>query len=205
MGGISLASHRWNRESWFYRDRVFRGHVLDLGGAGDYFGNYLIHFPHVTRCQMVDLEAPEGHLRADLNHWDPEPNSADCVLSSHTLEHLHEPYLATDRWGGAVRLGGYMILIVPSWYTYERERWPSHVNAGHRTAWKLGEPDQLDRLVALERLALELDDLLALEPRGFRLIRATTLDEGFNPADPSDQTANGTCECGLEAVWQRVA
>jgi SAM-dependent methyltransferase len=190
MGGVSLALERWRRDPFY--QRVFRGRVLDCGGGGDPFAAVAYHFPAVTEVVTADLEpGPAPAVQCDLNTWAPDPDAFDCVLSSHTLEHLTDPTAAVYHWWRAVKPNGYLILIVPDYRTYERENWPSSRNSDHKTAWNL--------LWAAERHERALLDL---SPFGY-LHRATTLDDGFDPHDYRDQTGTSRCECGLEAVWWR--
>ena len=191
MGGIMLALPRWARDPYY--KRVLQGRVLDCGGAGDPFVAVAGRFPGVTEVVTADCTGTNlgPSVTCDLNDWTPEPASFDVVLSSHTLEHLHQPFTVCDRWWAAVKPGGYLLLILPDWRTYEREVWPSSRNPDHKTAWRLmGEPTP----------DLPLFNLLTMAP-GAALHRATTLDADFDPHDPNDQTGTGLCECGLEAVW----
>ena len=191
MGGIMLALPRWTRDP-YYRT-IFRGRVLDCGGSGDPFAAVAGRWPHVTEVVTADSDpAPGTYIQCDLNTWTPEPESFDLVLSSHTLEHLRDPWGAADRWWSAVTPGGHMLLIVPDYRTYERENWPSGRNPDHKSAWTL-----LPTVPVGDRGPLALLDVAPWS----RLHRAQTLDADFDPADPTDQTGTGMCECGLEAVW----
>lgn len=204
MGGTTLALPRWSRDPFY--QRVFRGDVLDIGGSGDSLGRHRHVLTGITHLTVLDLfgchdagvdQFIGGDAATDLGR------QFDLVFSSHTIEHLDEPWVAAKQWWKMVKPGGYLFVIAPSWEHYERKVWPPTKNPDHRTAWvMLTESDHewpahvcgLLNVVALENWAGD----------GFvNVLRATTLDEGFDPHTTRDQTADGTCECGLEVVIQK--
>ena len=195
MGGTAMAVPRWNRDPWLYRDRVFVGSVLDVGGTGDPLGRYRAYFPNLTSVTVLDMATSSGQgVDAWITGDASQPTGTfDCVYSSHCLEHVNGPEATMQAWWDAVRPGGYLVVIVPSWHHYEREVWPPRFNTDHRTSWVMrlepGDPSHHR-------------GLLDLSPRGGRIISARTLDAGFVPG-PIDQTADHLCESGLELVVQK--
>ena len=198
MGGTAMALPRWEREHWLYRNRVFVGRVLDIGGTGDSLGRYRASLPEITHLTVLDHNTCsfEGLDNMILGDASTLPNEQwDCVYSSHCLEHIDHPDRALAEWWDVVRPGGYLVTIVPSWYTYEREVWPPRFNTDHRTSWvmhwRLSQPVHSEA-------ALDLH--LALP--GATLIRALTLDAGFLPGD-YDQTADHVCESAFEIIVRK--
>ena len=200
-GGVSFAMHRWNRDPGFYRNRIFRGRVADLGGAANPFADLRPAFPQVSEVVTVDIcPTTTPGIIADLNTWEPEPESFECIIASHSLEHLHYPMGAFQRWEQGLRPGGHLLVIVPSWETYERKRWPAQVNPDHKTAWTIGGHG----LSTMSEQAgfSHIRSVLWL-PLYTEIVRLTTLDEGFKPNAEHDQILEGSCECAIELVTRR--
>lgn len=204
MGGVTLAIPRWTSDPFY--GRILRGQVLDVGGTMDPFGQFKHLFPDVTEVWTLDaLPCPAGwahggYVQGDLEEGVLVPatveQGADVVIASHVLEHVRPEKLpqvmwALERW---VKPGGHLIVIVPSWTMYERKLWPAQWNGDHKTAWEMSatfhEPVHVRAL--------------ALFPAQTRIVRALTLEDGFLPDVLRDQTADGTCECGLELVTRRI-
>lgn len=202
MGGTSMAVKRWAREPQFYRDRVFVGSVLDIGAGHDPLIQYRTFLPRLTSFTCLDQDGPtmpsEGAewIRGDAIDV-PADRLFDVVYSSHCLEHVVDPGAVAAQWWRVVRPGGYLVIIVPSWDTYERRIWPPHLNTDHKTKWLLGP--------SLTQSTMALVDLFGMNDDGGgepTLVRALTLDENYEGRG-GDQTADGTCECGLEAIWRK--
>lgn len=197
MGGTTLALPRWSRDPFY--QRVFRGTVLDIGGSGDSLGRHRHILTGITHLTVLDLfgchdagvdQFIGGDAATDLGR------QFDLVFSSHTIEHLDEPWVATRMWWRMVKPGGYLFVIAPSWEHYERKVWPPTKNPDHRTAWVLDASQRIQP----EHVCGLIDQMWWDDGT---LLRATTLDEGFDPHTTRDQTADGTCECGLEVVIQK--
>jgi SAM-dependent methyltransferase len=201
MGGTSMAvMKRWKNDS-FYTDTVFNGTVLDIGAAGDPLARYRAELPNITHVTGLDLEPMPGQLpscdwiQAPATQV-PEWRQWDVVYSSHCLEHL-EPAalpLARQNWWKAVNPGGYLVLIVPDMEMYERGHWPSRYNNDHKTRWVWDREGNEPADVMSLREFVRFDD--------GELMRLNYLSEGFDPNAP-DQTGNGACECGIEAVVRK--
>lgn len=207
MGGTSMAVKRWAREPQFYRDRVFVGSVLDVGAGHDPLIQYRASLPRLTSFTCLDQDAPtmpsEGAewIRGDASQV-PEDRLFDVVYSSHCLEHLVDPETVVEQWWSVLKPGGYLVLILPSWDTYEKRIWPPHLNTDHKTAWVLHQEYAL-----LDHLNPDIQHIRGLVGIVWwgagNLVRALTLDENYEGRG-GDQTADGTCECGLEAIWRKA-
>lgn len=196
MGGSTNALLRFDRDPALYRDRIFNGDVLDIGGSADTIArarHVLTKITHVTVLDPQDCHDPgvDAHLPHDAmqipaRQW-------HCVYASHVLEHLDRPQAALRRWWQAVRPNGYLLIIVPDWRTYERRQWPPQYNTDHRTAWVMHHTGPERHLKGLLDLTLHLP--------GATLLHALTLDHGFEDGT-WDQTADGTCESSLQiTLW----
>ena len=124
--------------------QFFSGRVLDIGAGTD---------PVIGHAEIFDQ--PQGDANKILRYL--EPQSYDCVHSSHCLEHMDNPILALKDWWKLVKPGGYMITIVPHEDLYEQFNWPSIFNEDHKATFRLGgkeswSPVSIDLLAECEAL-----------------------------------------------------
>ena len=178
QGGTSLANPRRARDPLF-TERVFVGQAIDIGAGPDPLR--MDDFPRLDHVRTWDK--PDG----DATFMEHVPSGAfDLVYSSHCLEHIEDWLSAVQRWWNLVDAGGHLVIVVPDVRTYERGVFPSVRNADHKRTWSAPQ-------------------LLAIAPvlGRARLVRFETLDHGFVDGIDADQTADGSCECGLEIVIRK--
>jgi SAM-dependent methyltransferase len=199
MGGTSMAVKRWAADP-LYRS-IIRGDVLEIGPGHEPLSRY--DFPLATSFTCIDHRLQPETYGATWIEGDATDTGKlgdrtfDTVYSSHCLEHVVNPTLALMQWWDVLRPGGHLIVIVPSWAHYERLIWPPHINSDHRAAWVLHiQGARLSWIRGLVNEVVALPDAT--------LQRALTLDAGFDPQTREDQTASGTCECGLEVVARKA-
>jgi SAM-dependent methyltransferase len=108
-----------------FKRRFFAGRVIDVGCGPD------LVVPHA-----VPFDVEQGDAQWILNYF--EPNSFDCVHSSHCLEHMRDAKVALTQWWGLVRPGGHLIIVVPDEDLYEQGAWPSLFNPDHKLTFRLG-------------------------------------------------------------------
>jgi len=98
--------------SGFY-DRYMRGVGLDIGYRGD------ISDASPVLAGAVGVELGENGY--DGIHIKRPDSSVDYVFSSHCLEHLSEPEKNIREWYRLIKLGGFLVLMVPHKYLYEKK------------------------------------------------------------------------------------
>ncbi len=133
MNETSKANKRRAKDPLF--QKVFKGHGIDIGGGSD----PLIpskDFPNMLSVKKFDTDV--GNAQYILEYEKPE--SYDFVYSSHCLEHMLDPYGAIESWCKLVKLGGYLILVVPDEDLYEQGVFPSRFNSSHRFTFTIGKP-----------------------------------------------------------------
>jgi SAM-dependent methyltransferase len=109
-----------------FNRRNFSGSVIDVGCGPD------LVVPHAVPFDIEDGDAQ--WLRRYF-----EPETFDCVHSSHCLEHMPDPGLAVSQWWGLVKPGGHLIVVVPDEDLYEQGIWPSLFNPDHKATFNLGK------------------------------------------------------------------
>ena len=104
--------------------KYLKGRVIDIGGGNDKVAN---------NAEVFDLE--DGDAQNILNYKDPQ--SYDCVYSSHCLEHMMDVPSALQGWWQLVKNNGYMIIVVPHEDLYEQKIWPSIFTKDHLSTFRL--------------------------------------------------------------------
>lgn len=197
-----MAIQRWHRNKELYLDKVFAGTVLDVGGAGDCIARYRAELPNMGTVTGLDLAPmPDGLRDTDWLQMPatqlPAGLQFDAVYSSHCLEHIEQHLLAgfRDTLWGAVKPGGYLLLIVPDMEMYERGHWPSRFNCDHKTTWRMDrQRDDLGHVWSLREYLAQLPNS--------ELLKLHRLTDNYQPG-PYDQTSSGACESGIEAVVRK--
>ncbi|MDR3523094.1 MAG: methyltransferase domain-containing protein [Acetobacteraceae bacterium] len=117
----SEACKTWDERllSGFWGRYITGPAVLDIGFRG-YEGRAQ---PIVDGAIGIDLDYP-GYDGRTLPFAD---NSQDAVFSSHCLEHIPAYINALQDWHRVTRIGGHLIVAVPSAQLYERRRRPPSV------------------------------------------------------------------------------
>lgn len=167
--------------SGFYAAYMAGDVILDVGYRGA-FDNATPVFPHAIG---VDIGSP-GY---DGSRLPFEDGSVDTVYSSHMLEHVAD-YVATIRdWYRVLRVGGFIVCVVPHQFLYEKRRHlPSHWNHDHK------------RFYTPSRLLREFED--ALEPNSYRVRHLADGDEGYTYWIGPERHAGGRYE--IEVVIEKL-
>lgn len=117
--------------------KVIRGTLLDVGAGAD---------PHPLATALFDkegsippLETTAQFITGDANHLSTyyPPESFDTLHASQCLEHMLDPWAATEDWLKVVKHGGHMVITIPDWCLYEGMQWPSRFNGDHKSTWSM--------------------------------------------------------------------
>lgn len=161
--------------------KYMSGDGLDIGYAG-YKSNRL---PILPTAVGVDTDFP-GYDGKILPFKD---NSVDYVYSSHCLEHIKDWDLAINEWYRVTKENGYIVIVVPHHYLYEKKKqYPSRWNGDHNRFYT---PASL--LTEVER---------ALQPNSYRVRFLEDGDQGFDYSLGPDKHSGGEYEITL--VIQKI-
>lgn len=174
VGFESAKSYRRRCVDGFW-DRYIRGQrVLDIG----YRGGLPNALPIIEGAIGIELTM----FGYDGLHLAVPDDSIDTIHASHLLEHLPDPIASLREWHRAIRIGGTIILMVPSAFLYERRltvppsRW---------------SPEHLRSLTPGSLLALIEQ---ALIPNTYRVRHLSDEDTGYDYSLPIDVHPTGALE-----------
>ncbi|AYJ87114.1 methyltransferase domain-containing protein [Sphingomonas paeninsulae] len=133
----------------------------------------------------IDLDYP-GYDGLTLPFAD---DSVDTVFSSHCLEHIAADHAAIQDWFRVLKVGGFIVCMVPSQALYEKRRFlPSRWNADHK---RMYTPSSF--LEAFET---------ALQVNTYRVRHLCENDTGFNYALGPENHSDGAYE--IELVIEKI-
>lgn len=113
VGAEAARTYQHKLNSGFFDDYM-RGNGLDVGYAG-----YLDKETETILPTAIGIDKPfpnyDGIILPFLDH------SQDYVYSSHCLEHISDPLTTLQEWHRVLKVGGFMVVIVPHQYLYEKK------------------------------------------------------------------------------------
>lgn len=167
-----------------FLDRYCSGSlVLDVGFSGYDNPDRKAALPEAIG---VDLDYP-GYDGRTLPFNDL---SVDTVFSSHCLEHILFDHAAIQDWYRVLKVGGFIVCIVPSQALYEKRRTlPSRFNEDHK------------RMYSPASLARSFEDCLKVN--SYRVRHLAENDRGFNYRLGPNVHSDGAYE--IEIVIEKIA
>ncbi len=181
VGEEARKSQRARLDSGFIEKYLSGAHILDIGYKG-YLPDIV---PIVPRAIGVELDYP-GYDGRTLPFAD---GSRDAVFASHCLEHIEDVGHALRDWLRVLRVGGFIVAIVPHQYLYEkRAAPPSRWNADHK------------RFYTPASLMREIET--SLPHNSFRLRHLADNDAGYDYAIGPEAHAIGCYE--IELVIEKI-
>jgi SAM-dependent methyltransferase len=115
--------------------------------------------------------------------------SVDTVFSSHCLEHILYDHAAIQDWYRVLKVGGFIVCIVPSQALYEKKRFlPSRFNEDHK------------RMYSPASLVGSFEQALAVN--SYRVRHLAENDRGFNYRLGPDVHSDGAYE--IELVVEKI-
>jgi len=143
-----------------FKLRYLSGRVIDIGCGKD-----------LVVPDAIPFDLPQGDAERVLDYFEPE--SFDCVHSSHCLEHMENVKVTLGNWWGLVKPGGYLVIVVPDEDLYEQGIWPSIFNSDHKATFNLG------KLKSWSPVSYDIQALVGALPDA-EIIEARLQDEGYD-------------------------
>ena len=179
----SRSTYQEKIDSGFFINYLGGDVILDIG----YKGARSDAVPVLRNAIGVDLDYP-GYNGIRLPFGD---ESVDTVYSSHCLEHIPNYAGAYLDWFRVLRIGGYIVVVVPHMFLYERKSYPpSQWNGDHK------------RFYTPSRLLREVEETIPLQR-----YRVCHLRENWNHKfDYSSGTnTHGQSPYEIEMVIKKIA
>jgi SAM-dependent methyltransferase len=155
--------------------------ILDIG----YKGGNPAAVPILPHATGVDLDYP-GYDGIHLPFADA---SVDTVFASHVLEHIVDYRSAVRDWFRTLRMGGFIVCVVPHQFLYEKKREPpSRWNGDHKRFYTPGS------------LLREFEE--SLPPNGYRVRHVFDNDLGYLYEIGPERHAAGSYE--IELVIEKI-
>ena len=156
--------------------------VLDIGFKGYENPDNKTFIPNAIG---IDVDFP-GYDGINLPFAD---GSVDAIFSSHCLEHIAFDQAAIREWHRVLKIGGFIVCIVPSQALYEKRRFlPSLFSADHK------------RMYTASSLANVFE--ACLEPNSYKVRHLMENDSGYTYDIGPDRHAGGCYE--IEIVVEKM-
>jgi len=159
VGFESRKSYSQKIESGFFDKYLSGSSILEIG----YKGGLNDVVPIVPQAVGVDLDYP-GYNGKTL----PFPDeSQDAIYTSHCFEHIADYKHALRDWFRVLKIGGFLVIVVPHQHLFERRRnLPSRWNLDHK------------RFYTPASLLREIEEVFA--PNSYRVRHMMDNDLGFD-------------------------
>lgn len=182
VGYESRKSYADKIESGFFARYMSGSNVMEVGYRGYEEGNV----PIVPQAIGVDVGYP-GYEGASFPFADA---SFDAIYSSHCFEHIPDWLGVLRDWYRLLKVGGYLVIVVPHQLLFERKRsLPSPINPDHK------------RFYTAKSLLGEIE--AALPENGYRIRHLIENDKGFDYGIMPYQGTDGCYE--IELVVEKIA
>ena len=181
--GSESAKARARREQEGYFDRYLVGHGIDIGCGND---------PVVSDCVGWDLPQGDAQTLPGV-----EAETFDWVYSSHCLEHLHDPFEATQRWFQVLKPNGYLLVVVPDEDLYEQGIWPSRFNPDHKRTFTVHKTE------SWSPVSVNVVDLIRPLPT-HQTIWIRTIDAGYEHSVEVWDRTGGAAEAHIEFLVRKI-
>lgn len=182
VGFESRKSYADKIASGFFAKYMSGPNVMEVGYRGYEEGN----LPIVPQAIGVDVGYP-GYEGATFPFADA---SFDVIYSSHCFEHIPDWLGVLRDWYRLLKVGGYLVIVVPHQLLFERKRsLPSPINPDHK------------RFYTAKSLLGEIES--AFQENSYRIRHLVENDKGFDYNIMPYQGTDGCYE--IELVIEKIA
>lgn len=172
----------------------FVGNGLDIGCGQDIISRYAEWFPLMKDVRGWDQVDGDGMVLNTI-----QDNSYDFIHSSHSLEHMSDPYIAMENWLRVLKPGGHLILTVPDEDMFEQGIWPSrYAGADHITSWTIYKKKSWSpKSINVFDFFTKFDNI--------ELLKIEKIDISYLYSIAStDQTRTPITECAIEVILRKM-
>lgn len=178
-GETTKAHSRREKEGFF--KKYARGRGLDIGFGGDIISE---------NAKGYDFEHGNAETLKGLN---PE-EKFDFVYSSHTLEHMCDPWTTMKIWFDRVKKNGYLIIYIPHRDLFEKKKeLPSNWNSDHKYFYM---PEKHEKPYTLGMRQLIQESL-----KDYKIVYVKTCDKDYEYLGKNKHSEG---EYSIEAVIKKM-
>lgn len=179
-----------------FHSKYFVGSGVDIGCGPDSLSNHRMFFPQLEIVRGWDKEDGDAQLMSTVGD-----DVFDFAVSSHCLEHLHDPFEGLKNWVRIVKPGGYIIFVVPDEDLYEMGVFPSRFNSDHKWTFTIYKKESFhERSINIFKL---IESLGNVQPLKIELL--TDMYDYIKQKRQIDQTLNQSGpECGIEVILRKL-
>lgn len=116
VGIESIKSYADKVDNGFLEKYLSGENILEIGYQGYNAGRKVV--PIVEKAIGLDW----GYPGYDGIHLPFPDESQDAVYTSHVLEHIPNWEVALQEWFRVLKIGGFLIIVVPHWLLYEKKK-----------------------------------------------------------------------------------
>lgn len=172
----------------------FVGDGIDVGCGQDTIANYREFYPLMGNVRAWDQPDGDGMLLEGV-----ADESLNFVHSSHSLEHMQDPFVAMSNWVRVLKKGGHMILLLPDEDMFEQGRWPSpYAGKDHITAWTIHKKQSWCPA------SINITEFFSQFSDSMEILKIEKLDSTYLYNIPAmDQTRGIIQECAIEVILRK--
>jgi SAM-dependent methyltransferase len=172
----------------------FVGKGIDIGSGPDPISRYHEFYPLMTEIKQWDQNDGDGMTLETI-----DDEAFDFVHSSHSLEHMDDPYVAMKNWIRVTKKGGHLIIILPDEDMFEQGVWPSeYTNGDHNNSWTIGKTE------SWSPVSINLTEFLQKYTTEVEILKIEKLDNTYSYDAPrQDQTRGIIQECAIEIILRK--
>lgn len=176
-----------------FATKYFVGNGIDVGCGPDPLAQYSKMFPLMGTMKNWDIQDGDAQYLESV-----QDDTYDFLHSSHSLEHMQDPYVALTNWIGVVKPNGYIILTVPDEDLYEHGHWPSQFSNEHFWSFTICKANSnMPNSINVVDLITKFADQVVCEK-----IELIT-DFHRDVEDHIDQTLLPNTECAIEIILRK--
>jgi SAM-dependent methyltransferase len=176
-----------------FQSRWIVGNGFDIGGRPDPLSLHRHLLPLVKELRIWDLDDGDAQFMAGISD-----ESLDFVYSSHTLEHMVDPFEALINWFRILKPGGHLIISVPDEDLYEQGNFEEKFNIHHKHTFTLHKHR------SWSEQTINVTDLIENLGQSAQICLLNLEDTFYNYGIPRfDQTRTPLSESAIEFVVRK--
>ena len=192
MKELSKSIIRRQRDPKFV-STYFKGKGIDIGGKPDPLSIYQNFFPLIESVKVWDLQDGDAQYMDGV-----QDETFDFVHSSHTLEHMQDPFVALKHWIRITKSGGFIVITIPDEDLYEQGDFVNKFNKYHNFTFTI------NKQLSWSDSSVNVTDLISALGDSVSVHKIELIDSGYRYEIPRfDQTRTPISESAIEFILRK--